>query len=78
MKYFFVPNICVLQPSVFSLGTMHPGKGQAHAMTMSCELCFNELCFWLTLDVQDSDVPALCLDHPLACGLLGGTGHSLC
>ena len=76
-KYFFVPNICVLQPNVFSLGAVHPGKGQAHAMTMSCELCFNELCCWLTLDVQHSHVPTLCLDHPLALELLGGTGHSL-
>lgn len=74
-KYSFVPNICVLQPSVFSLGAAHPGKGQAHGMTVSCELCFNELCCWLAWDVQDGRVPALCFDHPLALALLGGTGN---
>ena len=77
-KYFFVPNICVLQPNVFSLGTVHPGKGWAHAMTMSRELGFNELCCWFTLDLQNSCVPAPCLDHPLVLELLralSGTGE---
>lgn len=46
-------------------------------MTTSRELCFNELCCWFTLGLQKSHVRALCLEHPLALELLGGTRHSL-
>lgn len=59
-----VPHSCGLQPHVFSLGTVQPGKEQALAMVMPCELLAHS--GWAG--------PALCFDHPLALRVLFRTG----
>lgn len=63
---YFVPNVGVLQPKVLSVGTAHPGKGQARTAMVSCELCF-----WFLGALQGRCVPAPCLR------VSRGTGHFL-